>query len=130
MPGIAEFGNRHTLCDERIRQHPGIRVARTPGGSCINAQLLANTSRTSQFHCVDISAVFLFPYHRIRLKFTAKNCRFSGFLPKHMNRTAKYAPRSEEHTTELQSLMRISYAVICLKKKTIIQTLLTINDKY
>src|SRR3546814_4893648 len=25
--------------------------------------------------------------------------------------------RSEEHTTELQSLMRISYAVICLKKK-------------
>src|SRR3546814_6227269 len=26
--------------------------------------------------------------------------------------------RSEEHTSELQSLMRISYAVICLKKKT------------
>src|SRR3546814_969209 len=54
VPGIAEFGNRHTLCDERIRQHPGIRVART---------------------------------------------------------------RSEEHTSELQSLMRISYAVFCLKKK-------------
>src|SRR3546814_1151874 len=30
-------------------------------------------------------------------------------------------PRSEEHTSELQSLMRISYAVFCLKKK--IQTL-------
>src|SRR3546814_3970265 len=29
--------------------------------------------------------------------------------------------RSEEHTSELQSLMRISYAVFCLKKK---------NDKY
>src|SRR3546814_7561104 len=27
-------------------------------------------------------------------------------------------PRSEEHTSELQSLMRISYAVFCLKKKT------------
>src|SRR3546814_1632145 len=27
------------------------------------------------------------------------------------------APRSEEHTSELQSLMRISYAVFCLKKK-------------
>src|SRR3546814_5553689 len=26
--------------------------------------------------------------------------------------------RSEEHTTELQSLMRISYAVLCLKKNT------------
>src|SRR3546814_2910517 len=30
-------------------------------------------------------------------------------------RTSK---RSEEHTSELQSLMRISYAVFCLKKKT------------
>src|SRR3546814_1159840 len=28
------------------------------------------------------------------------------------------AKRSEEHTSELQSLMRISYAVLCLKKKT------------
>src|SRR3546814_6399868 len=27
------------------------------------------------------------------------------------------APRSEEHTSELQSLMRISYAVFCLKNK-------------
>src|SRR3546814_7924543 len=34
--------------------------------------------------------------------------------------TAKLVPsgRSEEHTSELQSLMRISYAVFCLKKKT------------
>src|SRR3546814_3970542 len=30
--------------------------------------------------------------------------------------------RSEEHTSELQSLMRISYAVFCLKKKTNIKT--------
>src|SRR3546814_2138452 len=29
-----------------------------------------------------------------------------------------YESRSEEHTSELQSLMRISYAVFCLKKKT------------
>src|SRR3546814_4161692 len=28
------------------------------------------------------------------------------------------APRSEEHTSELQSLMRISYAVFCLKQQT------------
>src|SRR3546814_3457040 len=28
-----------------------------------------------------------------------------------------YCARSEEHTSELQSLMRISYAVFCLKKK-------------
>src|SRR3546814_4153505 len=29
-----------------------------------------------------------------------------------------FAVRSEEHTSELQSLMRISYAVFCLQKKT------------
>src|SRR3546814_7925277 len=31
---------------------------------------------------------------------------------------ARTQARSEEHTSELQSLMRISYAVFCLKKKT------------
>src|SRR3546814_9137848 len=35
--------------------------------------------------------------------------------------------RSEEHTSELQSLMRISYAVFCLKKKTKHKT--TYNDE-
>src|SRR3546814_10486031 len=34
-------------------------------------------------------------------------------------------PRSEEHTSELQSLMRISYAVFCLKQKTSNQTITT-----
>src|SRR3546814_2363533 len=34
---------------------------------------------------------------------------------------AQKASRSEEHTSELQSLMRISYAVFCLKKKKYIQ---------
>src|SRR3546814_6285138 len=32
-------------------------------------------------------------------------------------RTLRPQPRSEEHTSELQSLMRTSYAVFCLKKK-------------
>src|SRR3546814_3354679 len=33
--------------------------------------------------------------------------------------------RSEEHTSELQSLMRISYAVFCLKKKKILLSIYT-----
>src|SRR3546814_10189041 len=37
--------------------------------------------------------------------------------------------RSEEHTSELQSLMRISYAVFCLKKKTITDSKLYITYK-
>src|SRR3546814_1360704 len=39
-------------------------------------------------------------------------CRHSGRPPHGVD-----ADRSEEHTSELQSLMRISYAVFCLKKK-------------
>src|SRR3546814_4454827 len=35
--------------------------------------------------------------------------------------------RSEEHTSELQSLMRISYAVFCLKKKKINKQLIPLN---
>src|SRR3546814_2202063 len=33
------------------------------------------------------------------------------------NLSLLFVPRSEEHTSELQSLMRISYAVFCLQKK-------------
>src|SRR3546814_10056609 len=38
-------------------------------------------------------------------------------LPRLAHRRAGAPRRSEEHTSELQSLMRISYAVFCLKKK-------------
>src|SRR3546814_5505298 len=41
------------------------------------------------------------------------NVRLHRGLPQRLRRDA----RSEEHTSELQSLMRISYAVFCLKKK-------------
>src|SRR3546814_2945373 len=37
--------------------------------------------------------------------------------PRQPRRIQRGDPRSEEHTSELQSLMRISYAVFCLKKK-------------
>src|SRR3546814_2184725 len=38
--------------------------------------------------------------------------------------------RSEEHTSELQSLMRISYAVFCLKKKKQTNSLIKRNNQY
>src|SRR3546814_1865587 len=43
----------------------------------------------------------------------------SGFVDHQAWRRGRWAAasRSEEHTSELQSLMRISYAVFCLKKK-------------
>src|SRR3546814_5081949 len=42
---------------------------------------------------------------------------FDVFLDTHDIRPGEPFQRSEEHTSELQSLMRISYAVFCLKKK-------------
>src|SRR3546814_4595509 len=47
--------------------------------------------------------------------------RLSTLLGKPILNSVRFQPmvdlRSEEHTSELQSLMRISYAVFCLKKK-------------
>src|SRR3546814_8146668 len=45
----------------------------------------------------------------------------AGAGGKTMALAAEMGNRSEEHTSELQSLMRTSYAVFCLKKKTLIQ---------
>src|SRR3546814_10322871 len=50
--------------------------------------------------------VSLYPADAALLKQGSQECRLSS------------ATRSEEHTSELQSLMRNSYAVFCLKKKT------------
>src|SRR3546814_3642600 len=43
--------------------------------------------------------------------------RDQGHVVERRDRHAAVQQRSEEHTSELQSLMRISYAVFCLKKK-------------
>src|SRR3546814_2857546 len=42
-----------------------------------------------------------------------------GVVAADVDRRALHRQRSEEHTSELQSLMRLSYAVFCLKKKKI-----------
>src|SRR3546814_14942664 len=49
----------------------------------------------------------------------ADRCRvYLAYKPVAPGRACGMPIRSEEHTSELQSLMRISYAVFCLKKKT------------
>src|SRR3546814_2914542 len=62
----------------------------------------------------------LFPY--TTLFRSRRGCRRtpaprSGLAGAAVPTTRGSSPRSEEHTSELQSLMRISYAVFCLKKK-------------
>src|SRR3546814_6001761 len=49
-------------------------------------------------------------------------CRF--------HRISRAFRRSEEHTSELQSLMRISYAVFCLKKKNTINKPTNLTQQY
>src|SRR3546814_5737863 len=56
--------------------------------------------------------------HRIMaLKPSARACHDLSRWAMVVHTAAPMAPRSEEHPSELQSLMRISYAVFCLKKK-------------
>src|SRR3546814_1478082 len=59
-----------------------------------------------------------------RQKFAPERSYGTEWIGAHIEHAGAYARveflrrwRSEEHTSELQSLMRISYAVICLKKK-------------
>src|SRR3546814_1357752 len=54
--------------------------------------------------------------HSVRLNTPATDDRKSGAVEG--DSTSATDCRSEEHTSELQSLMRISYAVFCLKKNT------------
>src|SRR3546814_1681127 len=58
-----------------------------------------------------------------RVDYEVSNYYLSTHPDSHfVTRLVAAQPRSEEHTSELQSLMRISYAVFCLKKKKKQQT--------
>src|SRR3546814_3080978 len=93
-------------------------------------QLLTTTAghdsggRCEAFHAVHMvstsvsSSLFCMKYLALRSGMSDRRLLSSdldSFVPH-----AASVSRSEEHTSELQSLMRISYAVFCLKKKTII----------
>src|SRR3546814_1771870 len=53
----------------------------------------------------------------------------STFKPFLADEASEASRRSEEHTSELQSLMRISYAVFCLKKKKTITSIMIDTNK-
>src|SRR3546814_14750473 len=62
----------------------------------------------------------LFPYTTLFRSRTPQRCSTRWIQRHHRAAQRVYGggdQRSEEHTSELQSLMRISYAVFCLKKK-------------
>src|SRR3546814_5736252 len=74
---------------------------------------LAALEYDAEWHCILASSVGA-PHPRDRIWVIAYP-RSKGLSGPILQRNAL---RSEEHTSELQSLMRISYAVFCLKKTT------------
>src|SRR3546814_6369953 len=58
------------------------------------------------------------PHEQARGSRTGGACGGSTAAARDPRFAEEVTARSEEHTSELQSLMRISYAVFCLKKKT------------
>src|SRR3546814_3101058 len=91
---------RSNLCPRQGRQHDGGRVF--PAGAAGSA-LFGN-------------APFRRQADRRQQRLFKRQRQVSGFDRK--QRLASRRRGSEEHTSELQSLMRISYAVFCLKKTT------------
>src|SRR3546814_10751932 len=84
------------------------------------------TDNTGGFACGDLFSYGGSDYVRDSLfdrlitkrLFTITLCQTLTILRQFFRRTTeRHVRRSEEHTSELQSLMRISYAVFCLKKK-------------
>src|SRR3546814_8037086 len=60
------------------------------------------------------------PVHQFSVDGTTSRAMILSAICLCRSRRRTGSPRSEEHTSELQSLMRISYAVFCLKKKKIL----------
>src|SRR3546814_9724002 len=95
------FGRRPSITDVSIRPKAALREGQRSVRTDLSKQnLLRKLGATqSPFVVAFRSRVLL---HTLRASIIC-----SKFIP----------TRSEEHTSELQSLMRISYAVFCLKKK-------------
>src|SRR3546814_5753573 len=90
---------------KRLEQHDQTQTARIAAGEA-----------RSPFHFVHIGGVMP---EQVACRYHTRKPRVCGALEVRHNHQP--SERSEEHTSELQSLMRISYAVFCLKKKKTIQ---------
>src|SRR3546814_3474402 len=77
----------------------------------------AYVALASLFAVVVFPVLWFFFFDLRRTSTRETSVPLSGWTVRQGLRSRQKAARSEEHTSELQSLMRISYAVFCLKKK-------------
>src|SRR3546814_5954394 len=86
----------------------------TPLFRSLRRQEILSARRRPPFHSVRKNG----SAQRTKRRRTRRHRQYFG-IPQRAHLVQECAERSEEHTSELQSLMRISYAVFCLKKKKI-----------
>src|SRR3546814_4947651 len=99
----------------RERTHAGLKAARErgrPGGR--RPVVTPDKLRKAREH---IASGLTVREAAARLKI-GKTALYKALEATEKNTKSQRSRRSEEHTSELQSLMRISYAVFCLKKQT------------
>src|SRR3546814_4515276 len=77
-------------------------------------------------YCMDMKAL---QTQDMQQKFVEGPVGYINLRPTGVPDMGKSLGRSEEHTSELQSLMRISYAVFCLKKKNKTRKPTNVNHK-
>src|SRR3546814_2844038 len=118
QPALGKFVHPCRLAEQlaqgvpvRRRRHPDIRVAVATREDAGGAEQIERSAAGADIHVAG--------HH---LAEHVVNARGEHFLRRNVDETPlprglALVQRSEEHTSELQSLMRISYAVFCLKKK-------------
>src|SRR3546814_5262088 len=124
LAGRAERGKRADLGEHKRgppSATPEKKQIKQPQPNCMFGRIKGSTWATYRLQSCGCSAEW-----RSRLPFSCQPAiaarQARATQPTSRNRSLPQS-RSEEHTSELQSLMRISYAVFCLKKKKTHNTL-------
>src|SRR3546814_1131584 len=100
------------LIQDRLHDHVVVAGVGTSGGEAV-AELLRRGTSPDDIVVIDSRQTVLETAEALGVNYLCGDASHNAVLEAAAIRRA----RSEEHTSELQSLMRISYAVFCLKKK-------------
>src|SRR3546814_3031474 len=110
----------HSLFSRQFAEHgrPACRlISSKQGAQRLLEDRLKFTKHFRAQRPVDNAMVARERHRHLRGEGDASVCCLDGAAHACAHRQDRRLRRSEEHTSELQSLMRISYAVFCLKKK-------------